>query len=376
MGSKIRVGIIGANPNRGWALAAHVPALRSLPAYDIHAVSTTRDASAKESARRIGASLAFSDYRELLAAPEIDLVVIAVNVSKHFEVAKAAIEAGKNILCEWPLGRNLAEAETLAKLASTGHVRTFIGLQGRSAPAVRYARDLVANGTVGKLLSTHIVGTCADDLWLGLLAPEYELTADPKSGNSLLAIPVGHAMDMLAFVLGEFAVVSSTLVARRGQGVRLRDQTAIAFPMHDQIAFSGVLEGGALASVHYRGGSSTGPDFVWEINGTDGDLLLTAERGYANISALTIRGSRGGRVIEPLEVPGAYMAPTAELSMPAVNVAALYSQVARDITDGTANAPDFEVALRRHSLLDAVERASATGLRQTLSRLEGNGVSR
>jgi predicted dehydrogenase len=70
------------------------------------------------------------------------------------------------------------------------------------------------------------------------------------------------------------------------------------------------------------------------------------------------------------------MDPTAELSMPAVNVAALYSQVARDITDGTANAPDFEIALRRHRLLDAVERASATGLRQTLSRLEGNGFSR
>jgi predicted dehydrogenase len=367
MGSKIRVGIIGANPNRGWALAAHVPALRSLPAYEIRAVSTTRDDSAKESARRLGAPLAFSDYHGLLAEPEIDLVVIAVNVTQHVDVAKAAIEAGKNVLCEWPLGRNVEEAEMLAKLARDRHVRTFIGLQGRAAPPVRHARDLVAKGAIGKLLGTRIVGTCADDLWRGRLAPEYELFADPKSGNSMLAIPVGHAMDMLAFVVGEFATLSSTLIARRGEGVRLRDQTTIALPMHDQIAFSGVLEGGALASVHYRGGASTGPDFVWEINGTDGDLLLTAERGYANISALTIRGSRGGDVAAPLEVPDADSEPMTALSMPAVNVAALYAQVARDLTDGTAHAPDFDVALRRHRLLDAVERASATGLRQTLS---------
>ena len=217
MATTIGVGIVGASSHRGWARAAHVPALRTLPDYEIRAVSTTRRDTAEQSAREIGAPLAFDSHQALIARPEIDLVVVAVNVTHHDEIVRAALSAGKMVYCEWPLARNLAEAEGLAALARKQGVKTVVGLQGRVAPAVLYLRDLVAAGHIGRLLGTHVAGTGPDDLWMGVLAPEYEITADPSTGNTLLAIPNGHALEMLTFALGEFANVSSTLIAARGR---------------------------------------------------------------------------------------------------------------------------------------------------------------
>jgi predicted dehydrogenase len=71
----------------------------------------------------------------------------------------AALNAGKPVLCEWPLAMDLAEAEELATSASDRGVRTAVGLQGRSAPAVRYLRDLVADGYIGDVLSTTLVAS-------------------------------------------------------------------------------------------------------------------------------------------------------------------------------------------------------------------------
>ncbi len=72
--TKIGVGIIGASPNRGWALAAHIPALQALPNYEIRAVSTSRRESAEKSAQTLGVALAFDNHTDLIARPEIDLV--------------------------------------------------------------------------------------------------------------------------------------------------------------------------------------------------------------------------------------------------------------------------------------------------------------
>jgi predicted dehydrogenase len=365
-GNKIGIGIIGASPDRGWARAAHVPALQALSNYEIRAVSTTRRATAERSAEALGALLAFDNHHELVTRPEVDLVVIAVNVTRHHELATAALAAGKMVYCEWPLGRNLAEAEEIAALARTQGLRTIIGLQGRFAPAVQHLRRLVAEGTIGRVLGTRIAGVGPDDLWAGILAPEFEITADPASGNTLLAIPVGHALDMLAFVLGEFVSVSATLIAGRGQARRLRDGATIPFSMHDQIAFSGVLASGGLASVHYYGGAAAGPVFIWEINGTDGHIRLTADKGYANIAELKLEATQGKGRLETLVPPNEHHLAPRGLPVYAGNVARLYAQFVHDLAEGTAVAPDFDVAVRRHRLLDAIERSNALGIRQAV----------
>src|SRR5438309_12024175 len=120
---KIRVGIVGLSPRRGFASIAHVPALRALPQFEIAAVCTTRQESAEAAARHFGIPLAFSDPEKLARHPDVDLVTVSVKVPDHLRPAMAAIEAGKHIYCEWPLGRNTDEAVRMLDAAERKGVR-------------------------------------------------------------------------------------------------------------------------------------------------------------------------------------------------------------------------------------------------------------
>jgi len=95
--SKIRVGIVGANPQRGFASVAHIPALQALPDFEITAVCTSRQDTAEAAARHYGARLAFSDCEKLAQHPDVDLVTVSVKVPDHYRPVMAAIEAGKHI---------------------------------------------------------------------------------------------------------------------------------------------------------------------------------------------------------------------------------------------------------------------------------------
>ena len=115
---KIRVGIIGANRDRGWAAQAHIPALKSLSDdFEITALSTSRQESADAASKLFGVPLAFDNHQELVNSTAVDVVAITVKVPHHLELATAALEAGKAVYCEWPLGNGLDEAEALAALA-------------------------------------------------------------------------------------------------------------------------------------------------------------------------------------------------------------------------------------------------------------------
>jgi len=97
----------------------------------------------------------------------------------------------------------------------------------------------------------------------------------------------------VASVLGGFSEVDARKVAGRGQIKRACDGASVPSNVEDTLSIHGTLrESGALASVYAHGGASPGPDFVWEINGTAGDLLITGEAGFANFAALQVAGSR------------------------------------------------------------------------------------
>src|SRR5207248_1204482 len=117
MADKIRLGLIGASVRGTWSSRSHLPALRASADVELTAVCTTRADSAEAARQAYGARLAFDDWRKLVASPEIDAVAVVVRVPSHYEPTKAALEAGKHVYCEWPLGRTTAEAEELAALA-------------------------------------------------------------------------------------------------------------------------------------------------------------------------------------------------------------------------------------------------------------------
>src|SRR5207302_6717588 len=248
---RIRVGIIGANPDRGWAAQAHIPALRSLPDdFEITALSTTRRESADAAGKLFGVPAAFDNHEELVNSPTVDVDAVTVKVPHHLQLATAALEAGKAVYCEWPLGNGLKEAEILAALAKKKGVHAVAGLQARSAPPVAYVRDLIRQGYVGEVLSTTLVGS---GMGWGPTVPQYNAYLnDKKNGATLLSIALGHASDALCYCLGEVRELSATMTMRRKTFTI--DGTGRSEPMaaDDQVAVTGLLEGGAAFSMHYR----------------------------------------------------------------------------------------------------------------------------
>ncbi len=192
----IRVGIIGANPDRGWAMQAHIPALKSLSDdFEITALSTSRSVSAAAEGKLFGVPLAFDNHHDLVKSAVVDVVAITVKVPSHFELAADALTAGKAVYCEWPLGNGLEEAERLAALAEKKGVLAVVGLQARSAPSVAYVHDLIKQGYVGDVLSTIVIGS---GMGWGPAMPQSEAyTADIKNGATMLSIPLGHTLDAL-----------------------------------------------------------------------------------------------------------------------------------------------------------------------------------
>src|SRR3954453_8442231 len=241
---KIRVGIIGANPDRGWAAQAHIPALTSLADdFEITALSTSRRESADAARERFGVAAAFDNHLELVNSPAVDVVAVIVKVPHHLELATAALNAGKAVYCEWPLGNGLQEAETLAALASQARVLAVTGLQARSAPAVAYVRDLIEQGYVGEVLSTTLVGSGMG--WGAAVPPYNAYLNDKENGATMLSIALGHAADALCYCLGEVIELSATMTARRTTAEVIGTGETIPMSAEDQVAVSDLLEDGA-----------------------------------------------------------------------------------------------------------------------------------
>ena len=119
MTARLRVGVVGANPNRGWAKDSHIPALRSLENLQLAAVATTSRASADAAAEAFDVRAAYDDPHALITASDIDLVSVCVRLPYHRDLVLAALAAGKHVYCEWPLGRDGGEAAEMAAAART-----------------------------------------------------------------------------------------------------------------------------------------------------------------------------------------------------------------------------------------------------------------
>jgi len=361
--TSIGVGIIGASAERGWALDAHIPGLKEVEGADFIALSTSRQESADAAARQFGIHHAFDNPRDLAACPSVDLAVVTVKVPYHFELVKAAVDAGKPVYCEWPLGNGLKEAEELTSMVKAKGLYNAVGLQARSAPVIKYARALVAEGYVGEVLSSSIVADAIN--WGPEVLACYSYLLDHKNGASMLTIPFGHTIDAFCWVLGEFVHLNATTDTRRPQVPVVETGEILTSSVADQIALSGILENGAVASVHFRGGLSRGTHFLWEINGTEGDLVITAGGGHIQMLPLSVKGAQGDAPLQTLEIPGVYRCPLNMEDGPAASVARAYSALVSDWQTGSQTLPDFEDAIIRHRMLDAIERAALTGERQS-----------
>ncbi|MEV5572955.1 Gfo/Idh/MocA family oxidoreductase [Spirillospora sp. NPDC052269] len=363
--SAIRVGVIGANPDQGWASRAHIPALRALPGFELTAVGTRREESAREAARRFGVPHHFTDPHALAAHPDVDLVAITVKVPAHDALIRAALDAGKHVFSEWPLTRTTEEAEAVVKLAAGAGVRTVAGLQARFAPAVLHARRLLADGYVGRVTSVNVHGALAKGAD-GTMPSWSSYTADVHNAAGTLEVAGGHHLDLVQHLFGPIAELSATTAVQRVHYTVAETGEPVTADSPDQVALNGAFASGATLAAHIHYAKLTSPHTRIEIAGTEGDLTLLTDGGWGvQINELTLLGNREpGAAPQRIDIPDALNTLPASLKgTEAANVAGVYQAFA----DSPASVPTFEDALELHKLLDAIRRSAETGARQSLA---------
>ncbi len=359
MANKLRLGFVGANVSSTWSSQSHFPALRASPDVELTAVCTTRQESAEEARRAFGARLAFHDFREMAASEEIDAVAVVVRVPSHYEPTKAAIEAGKHVFTEWPLGKTTAEAEELAALANSKGVQTAVGLQSRVSPALLFVKELIEGGYVGGLLSCHVT-TMRD----GPLERDSGRTwqRDASLGANTLTIANGHVIDALRFVAGNFSRVSCMVSTQMNQWYETDSSQFVEVTSPDNVRVSGQLEGGAAASIHVGAVPWAGSGFRMEIYGREGTLIVTGSVSSQRGEMLRVQGAQGNHELHDLEIPRKFVfVPQDFPAGDPFNIGQMYALFAEAIATGQPRLPTFDTAVDLHRFIDRLKQASDLG---------------
>ncbi len=363
MPDKVRLGLIGASVKGTWSARSHLPALQASSDVELTAVCTTRHDSAEAARQAWGARLAFDDYRKMIASPEIDAVAVVVRVPSHYAPTKAALEAGKHVYCEWPLGRTTAEAEELATLAKANGLVTAVGLQARVNPAVMHMKELIEAGYVGELMAIHV-----SLMREGVLTRPSNRTwqRDAELGANTLTIANGHTVDAMRYVTGNFRQLSAVVATQAKQWLDTGTNTWLDVTSPDNILVSGRLADGAVASVHIGAIPFAGSGYRMEIYGRDGTLVAAGEDS-PQLSKVSLHGAKGGNTLQLIPVPPrfSFTAPGTP-SGEAFNVGQMYTLFAQAIRnratgDGVNRQPDFATAVELHHLVDAIKQASDSG---------------
>ena len=196
-----RVGLIGLAPidvlepiGGNWGVISHLKPILESPQYDVVAVCNSSVESARKSIQfhKLPDTVkAYGNPEDLAKDPNVDLVVVSVNVAKHFILAQPALQNGKKVIVEWPLGATLKESEDLATVAASRGLQTAVGLQGRADPLIVKVKEILDKGAIGRVTSSVVMGCTSAlpaDIWLdsGL----YYLDMD--SGGNEFYINFGH----------------------------------------------------------------------------------------------------------------------------------------------------------------------------------------
>ncbi|KAF2209825.1 hypothetical protein CERZMDRAFT_46197 [Cercospora zeae-maydis SCOH1-5] len=288
----IRVGIIGLSAGQ-WAANAHLRYLQSAESkFSIVAVCN----SSRDSAQRAIEALnlpntvrASGNPQDLADADDVDLVVYAVRVDRHFATIGPALKASKNVLVEWLLGKNVAEAEELLRLSQQNGVRiAAVDCQGRFDAASRTVKKLLDDGAIGKILSTSLTG--AGMIGGQVLDAANAYLGQIEVGGNLVTIPVGHFLDTFTQVLGPLRSFHSLLATQRPVVDMVNadgtvQEKNVQVTSSDQLLLHGALENGAVFSMHVRGGPpfKGGPGMEWHIYGETGEMWIRGPNMHLQI---------------------------------------------------------------------------------------------
>lgn len=284
---KIRAGLIGA----GFVGPLHVEAVRRLGYVDFVAVVTSSKESAQHKARQLGIDGAYSDYKELLADSSIEAVHVCTPNNLHYEVIRAALEAGKHVICDKPLSVDSVEARELKELAREARKVNAVTFNYRFNPLVQQARVMVTRGEIGRPGFVH--GFYLQD-WL-LYGTDFSWRLEPDKGGPSCAVgDIGsHWCDTAQFITGlritrVLASLHTALpVRKKPRGSREAFQAAGGEEeLEDYVVTSDDL---GTVLIEFEGGAhgvfSVGQvcpghknDLQIEVNGSEGSIKWVQER--------------------------------------------------------------------------------------------------
>ncbi|ROQ59923.1 putative dehydrogenase [Streptomyces sp. 840.1] len=367
---------MGAAHSQGWRTAGHVFELPMRPAL---AAICGRDRKAVEAAAdRHGWAAAETDWRALIARDDVQLVDICTPGDSHAEIAIAALEAGKHVLCEKPLANTVAEAEAMTEAAARAAARgqvAVVGFNYRKVPAITYARKLIAEGRLGTL--RHVRATYLQDWLVDPASPLTWRLEREHAGSGALGDLGAHIVDLAQFLAGELLVgvsaVTETFVRERplqngsSNGLAGIADTAArgAVTVDDAALFTGRLASGAVASFEAtRMAAGRKNALRLEINGELGSLAFDLERlnelsFHDHTEPATTAGFRRILVTEP-EHPylEAWWPPGHALGYEHTFIHQA-RDVVRTIAENGPPTPSFADGLQVQRVLAAVEESAA-----------------
>ncbi|KAH8895563.1 putative oxidoreductase [Thozetella sp. PMI_491] len=365
----IRVGIIGLSSRTGlyqagtWCGTAHIPYLLSSPAFRIVAVTGRSTESAQKAITTHKLPETTKIYRsaeEIAADPDVDLVVITISVDSHFANALAVLRAGKDIFLEWPFGSSTAEAEELTQLATAKGIKTMVGLETRPDPILQKVKEIIADGTAGKIICSTM--SVSSSLGPSTTCLEGSLRyMDMSSGGNEYRIYFGHMIDTFTNTLGDFDSVQAVLKTQFSDVTVYNTKGEVVNPAYkkttpDHVLVQGILTNGAVGSVVMRKPqeAADGLGVYWLITGTEGEIEVTVPEGPPMCTAPPGRKLRvkiGKNEAREIDFQDTENIVNLEWNHNAHNVARLYDAFANGDTTRYAT---FESALKTRRLMDEI----------------------
>jgi predicted dehydrogenase len=364
-GGKIGVGVIGAGRIAGFV---HVPSLRLCPDLcEVAAVASRTPEGARAFAARWGIPTVHRSWEELLADPRVDAVVVCPPSGLTYTVARAAIAAGKHVLCEKPLGLDAAQARELQEAAERAGIVHMVAFTFRFVPALRFLKRLVAEGHFQEIRQWRLA--FFTDLMLDPTQPVAWRNQRSQAGAGILADMGSHGIDFARYLLGDITAVSGVTRVYVPERPDRSGSGRVRADAEDACSFTVEFASGAIGSFDLnraaagRGGTGRTAYQAIEVHGTGGAALYELIRPFElqiSLGPAMTRTQQWARAEVPFDLmryPGSPRNP--RLDDPTVGYK-LDQGVAflRAIRKETTDYPTFRDGAEVQRVVDAVDRAA------------------
>lgn len=348
-----RIGVIGV----GFGALVHVPGFRS-EGWDVAAICSRSREKVSNVATTAGIVDAYTDPMEMIRRDDLDAVAITSPPASHHDLAIAALEAGKHVLCEKPFALDVREATGMRDAALRSGRTAMVGHEFRYSPQRAYMKQLLTDGYIGKFQ------LCTIELFLDryLLGKPRPLTwmARRSEGGGVLGALGSHYVDALRHWFGDVASVTGRLASFRPEVVDTATATIVDAETDDTFLFTLTFRNGGIATMSASFAATPMRSTKIVIMGDNG-TLIAEQPGPNPFENGTVIASRDGSPLRELETPGKYTTLTDGRD----HRLAAFRLLVRDLTAGidahTSPAPNFTDGLRCQEVLDAVRESSDSG---------------